>query len=78
MGCRHAIQACSCLIIDWGNWTDYPNMLCTTKLSQHAVSQSEAREVRHMIPACSNLESYPSMQLANERPGKLDMLSQHA
>ena len=31
-------------------------MLCATKLSQHAVSQSEAREVRHTIPVCSNLD----------------------
>ena len=55
MGHRHAILACNCPIIDWGNYTCYPNMLCTTKLSQHAASQSEAREVRHAIPACSNL-----------------------
>ena len=79
-------------------------MLCATKLSQLAVSQSKAREVRHTIPACSNLDklsqhavnqsearetrhaiptcyvqpSYLSMQSANQRPVKSDMLSQHA
>ena len=31
-------------------------MLCVTKLSQHAVSQSEARKVRHTTPACGNLD----------------------
>ena len=36
-------------------------MLCADKLSQHAISQLEAREVRHTIPAC----------------GSLDKLSQH-
>ena len=48
------------------------------KLSQHAVAQSQAREARHTIPACKVQTSYPSMQVPNHRPGKLDTLSQHA
>ena len=47
------------------------------KLSQHAVAQSQAREARNTIPACIVLTSYSSMQSPN-RPGKQDMLSQHA
>ena len=31
-------------------------MLCANKLSQHAIGQSEAREVSHTIPACSSLD----------------------
>ena len=31
-------------------------MLCANKLSQHAISQSEAREGRHAIPACTSLD----------------------
>ena len=31
-------------------------MLCTNKLSQHAISQSEARLARHTMPACSSLD----------------------
>ena len=31
-------------------------MLCANKLSQHAISQSEARKVRHTIPACNSLD----------------------
>ena len=53
-------------------------MLSTHKLFQHAFDQPKVREARQTIPACSRLESYPSMQLANQKPGKLDMLSQHA
>ena len=31
-------------------------MLCASKLSQHAISQSEARVARYAIPACSILD----------------------
>ena len=31
-------------------------MLCANKLSQHVIGQSEAREVRHAIPAYSSLD----------------------
>ena len=31
-------------------------MLCTNKISQHAIGQSEAREARHTIPACIGLD----------------------
>ena len=48
------------------------------KLSCHAVTQSQTRETRHTIPTGYMQASYPSMQLANQKPGKLDMLSQHA
>ena len=41
------------------------------KLSQHAVTQSQAREARHAIPACIMQTSYPSI-------GSADKLSQHA
>ena len=40
--------------------------------------QSQAGEARHAIPACIMQTSYPSMQSPNHRPGKPDMLSQHA
>ena len=53
-------------------------MLSTTKLSQYAVSQSEAREVRHTIPACNSLDKLSQHTVANSEAGKLDMLSQHA
>ena len=56
----------------------YSNMLNTAKLSWHAVAQSEAREVRHAIPAGSNIDNYPSMQFPHQRSGRLDTLSQHA
>ena len=51
-------------------------MLSTTKLSQHAVTQSEARKETLSQNAITQT-SYPSMQLPNQRPGKLDTLSQH-
>ena len=35
-------------------------------------------ETRHTIPTCYAQMSYPSMQVANQKPGKSDMLSQHA
>ena len=34
-------------------------MLCTNKLSQHAIGQSEAREARHTTPACSGPDKLP-------------------
>ena len=36
-------------------------MLSTAKLSQHAVGQSEASEVRHAIPAYTVQPHYPNM-----------------
>ena len=47
------------------------------KLSKHAVAQ-KAREARHTILACKVQTSYPSIQLPNHRPGKLDKLSKLA
>ena len=47
-------------------------------LSQHAMTQPQAEETRHAIPMCYAQTSYPSMQLANQNPGKSDTLSQHA
>ena len=56
-------------------------------LSQHAMHKQaipacswpiRGQEVRHAIPACSSLESYPSMQSASQKSGELDTLSQHA
>ena len=41
-------------------------------------SQSKAGEARHAIPVCIVQTSYPSMQSPNNRPGKPEMLSQHA
>ena len=54
--CSHAILACSCPIIDWETRHAIPNILSATKLSQHVVTQSEARETRHAIPACNNID----------------------
>ena len=46
--------------------THYPSMHSVDKLSQHAVAkpdnQTQAREVRHTIPACIVQTSYPNMQ----------------
>ena len=47
-------------------------------LSQHAITQSQTGETRHAIPTCYVETSHPSMQLANQKPGKPDILSQHA
>ena len=44
---------------------------------QLVTTQSQPREARHAIPPCIVYTSYPSMQLPNYRPGKLDILSQH-
>ena len=46
-------------------------------LSQHAVAQSQTGETSHAISTCYMQPSYPSMQSANQRPGKSDMLFQH-
>ena len=54
---RQAILACNHPITDQGNQTCYPIMLCANKLSQHVISQFEAREARHTIPACSSLDN---------------------
>ena len=48
------------------------------KLSHHAITQSQARETRYAIPTYYAQPSYPSMQLTNQKPGKPDILSQHA
>ena len=53
-------------------------MLCTTKLSQHAVGQSKAGEVRHAIPACSNLDKLLQHAVSQLEARKSDMLSQDA
>ena len=76
--CRQAIPLCSCPITGQGNQSHYPSIHSVDKLSQHAVTQSQAREARHAIPACIVQTSYPSMQSPNHRTGKPDMLSQHA
>ena len=55
--CRQAIPACSCPIIGQGSYTCYPSMLGAAKLCQHAITQSQAREARHTIPACSQDQS---------------------
>ena len=47
-------------------------------LSQHAITQSQIMKTRHAIPTCYVQASYPSMQLANWKSGKPDMLSQQA
>ena len=61
-----------------GSQTIYPSMYSTDKLSQHAITHSQAREARHAIPACIVQTSYSSMQSPNHRPGKPNKLSQHA
>ena len=52
-------------------------MLSGTKLSQHAVGQSEARELRHTIPACNNIYRLSQHAVAKSEARKLDALSQH-
>ena len=54
-------------------------MLCTNKLSQHAVGQLEAREARHAIPACSSLDklSHHAVGLSKAREAR-HALSQQA
>ena len=45
-------------------------MLSAAKLSQHAVSQSEAREVRHAIPACNNIDKLSQHAVAKSEARK--------
>ena len=78
MGHRQAILACNHSITDQGNQTCYPNMLYINNLSQYAIGQSKAGEVRHAILACNNIGKLSQHAIeANHRLGKLDMLSQH-
>ena len=53
-------------------------MQSAAKLSQPAITQSQASEARHAILACILETRYPSLLSPNHRPGKLDTLSQHA
>ena len=46
-------------------------MLSAATLSQHAVGQSEAREVRHAIPACNNIHKLSQHEVAKSEPSKV-------
>ena len=61
---------------NWGS--GYKIEWVIDKLSQHAITLSQTRETRHAIPTCYVQASYPSMQSANQKPGKSDTLFQHA
>ena len=60
--CKQAIPACNSL----------------DKLSQHAISQSKAREARHTVPACSGTQSQPGKARHAIPTYTAHTLSQHA
>ena len=72
----HIYKSIKSLSTNWGS--GYKIAWIIDKLSQHAITQSQTGETRHAIPICYAQTSYPSMQSANQKPAKPEMLSWHA
>ena len=80
--CRQVIPSCSHPITGQQSQTCYPSMYSADELSQHAVTQSQARKARQAIPACSCKTSQPitgqGSQTSYSSMHSADKLSHHA